>query len=72
MSNTTDILIIGGGIIGMAVALELQMLDPSARITVLEKEPGPAVHQSVRNSGVIHAGVYYLPGSIKARFCREG
>ena len=72
MSNTTDILIIGGGIIGMVVALELQMLDPSARITVLEKEPVPAVHQSVRNSGVIHAGVYYVPGSMKARFCREG
>lgn len=51
MSDTTDILIIGGGIIGMAVALELQMRDPSARITVLEKEPVPAVHQSVRNSG---------------------
>ena len=72
MADTTDILIIGGGIIGMATALELQTRDPSARVTVLEKEPVPAVHQSGRNSGVIHAGVYYVPGSMKARFCREG
>ena len=72
LADTTDILIIGGGIIGMAAALELQTRDPSARITVLEKEPVPAVHQSGRNSGVIHAGVYYAPGSMKARFCREG
>lgn len=72
MTDTTDILIIGGGIIGMATALELQTRDRSARITVLEKEATPAVHQSGHNSGVIHAGVYYAPGSMKARFCREG
>ncbi|WP_368344677.1 L-2-hydroxyglutarate oxidase [Pelagovum sp. HNIBRBA483] len=72
MTETTDILIIGGGIIGMATALELQSRDPAARITVLEKEPTPATHQSGHNSGVIHAGVYYAPGSMKARFCREG
>ncbi|SMR70859.1 L-2-hydroxyglutarate oxidase [Aliiroseovarius halocynthiae] len=72
MTETTDILIIGGGIVGMATALELQTRDPSARITLLEKEPTPAVHQSGHNSGVIHAGVYYAPGSMKARFCRDG
>lgn len=72
MASRTDILIIGGGIVGMAVALEVQAREPSARITVLEKEANPAVHQSGRNSGVIHAGVYYAPGSLKARFCREG
>lgn len=72
MTDTTDILIVGGGIIGMATALELQTREPSARITVLEKEPTPAVHQSGHNSGVIHAGVYYAPGSMKARFCRGG
>ncbi|MBD3678671.1 MAG: L-2-hydroxyglutarate oxidase [Rhodobacteraceae bacterium] len=72
MADTADILIIGGGIIGVATALELQGRDPSLRITLMEKEPAPATHQSGHNSGVIHAGVYYAPGSMKARFCREG
>ena len=72
MTEKTDILVVGGGIIGMATALELQSRDPAAKITVLEKEAGPAVHQSGHNSGVIHAGVYYAPGSLKAKFCREG
>lgn len=67
-----DILIIGGGIVGMATALELQSREPKAKILVLEKEAGPATHQSGHNSGVIHAGVYYTPGSLKAKFCREG
>ncbi|MFW2332044.1 MAG: L-2-hydroxyglutarate oxidase [Nitrospinota bacterium] len=70
--ETADILIVGAGIIGMATALELQTRYPSSRITVLEKEAAPALHQSRYNSGVIHAGVYYRPGSLKARFCREG
>lgn len=72
MTDVTDILILGGGIIGMATALELQSRDSAAKITVLEKEAAPAVHQSGHNSGVIHAGVYYAPGSMKARFCRAG
>lgn len=72
MADTADIMIIGGGIIGVATALELQTRDPSLRITLLEKEAAPAIHQSGHNSGVIHAGVYYAPGSMKARFCREG
>ena len=55
MAETTDIPIVGGGIVGMATALELQMRDSSARIAVLEKEPVPAAHQSGRNSGAIRA-----------------
>ncbi len=72
MSETADILIVGGGIIGVATALELQTRNPATRIVVLEKEAVPAAHQTGHNSGVIHAGVYYAPGSMKARFCREG
>lgn len=72
MTQVADILIAGGGIVGFGTALELQRRHPDARIVVLEKEPGPARHQSGHNSGVIHAGVYYKPGSLKARFCREG
>lgn len=70
--NTADFLIVGAGIVGLASGLELQRRMPRARIVVLEKENAPALHQTGRNSGVIHAGVYYAPGSLKARFCREG
>ena len=72
MQQTTDVLIIGGGIIGMATALEIQRRSPSRTITVLEKEPNPAQHQSARNSGVVHAGIYYKPNSLKAKFCAQG
>jgi len=72
MTETADIAILGGGIVGLATALTLQSRLPGARIVVLEKEAAPALHQTGRNSGVIHAGVYYAPGSLKARFCREG
>jgi L-2-hydroxyglutarate oxidase len=71
-SQTTDFAITGGGIVGLATAIELQSRHPKAKITLLEKEPQPARHQSGRNSGVIHAGVYYAPGSLKARFCAQG
>lgn len=71
-SNTTDFAIIGGGIVGLATALDLQTRHPKAHITLLEKESSLALHQTGRNSGVIHAGVYYAPGSHKARFCAEG
>jgi len=64
--------IIGGGIIGLATALTLGGRHPKARILVLEKEQDLAQHQSGRNSGVIHSGIYYQPGSLKARFAREG
>ena len=70
--DTTDILVVGAGIIGISTALELQARHPSSQITVVEKETVPAKHQSGHNSGVIHAGIYYTPGSLKARYCREG
>ncbi|WP_426409987.1 L-2-hydroxyglutarate oxidase [Bradyrhizobium ganzhouense] len=67
-----DITLIGGGIVGIATALELQRRWPGLSIRVLEKEKSLGQHQTGRNSGVIHAGIYYAPGSLKARFCREG
>lgn len=67
-----DFTIIGGGIVGAAVATELKQRHPDAGVRLIEKEPRIASHQTGRNSGVIHAGIYYEPGSLKARFCREG
>ncbi|MDQ3871427.1 MAG: FAD-dependent oxidoreductase, partial [Chloroflexota bacterium] len=67
-----DVAIIGGGILGLATAYRLLERRPGLRLVVLEKEPELATHQSGHNSGVIHAGLYYPPGSLKARLCREG
>ncbi len=67
-----DHCIIGGGIVGLAVAMALQERSPGTRIVVLEKEAELARHQTGHNSGVIHAGVYYAPGSLKAKLCRDG
>ncbi|MHA3024884.1 L-2-hydroxyglutarate oxidase [Chromohalobacter israelensis] len=67
-----DFIIIGGGILGMSTAMQLIEAYPDKRILLVEKEDGPACHQTGHNSGVIHAGVYYTPGSLKARFCLEG
>ncbi|GHE22779.1 L-2-hydroxyglutarate oxidase [Halomonas urumqiensis] len=67
-----DFIIIGGGILGMSTAMQLAERFPDRKLLLLEKEDGPARHQSGHNSGVIHAGVYYTPGSLKARFCLEG
>ncbi|MDZ3995210.1 L-2-hydroxyglutarate oxidase [Pseudomonas sp. Teo4] len=67
-----DFIIIGGGIVGMSTAMQLIQRYPDAKMLLLEKESGPARHQTGHNSGVIHAGVYYTPGSLKARFCLEG
>ena len=64
--------VIGAGIVGLATALALSERRAGATLVVLEKEPEVARHQSGHNSGVIHAGVYYAPGSLKARLCREG
>src|SRR4249919_2828679 len=64
--------VVGGSIIGLAVARELARTRPGAQVTVLEAEDGPARHQTGRNSGVVHAGLYYRPGSLKALLCREG
>jgi len=64
--------VVGGGILGLAVAREVLRRRPGARVVVLEREPELASHQSGHNSGVLHAGLYYTPGSLKARLCREG
>jgi L-2-hydroxyglutarate oxidase len=67
-----DVLIVGGGIVGLAVALEITQRFPRLRLLVLEKEALVGQHQSSHNSGVIHSGVYYKPGSLKAKLCVEG
>jgi (S)-2-hydroxyglutarate dehydrogenase len=69
---TDRYLVVGGGIVGLATARALRGRAPSAQIQVLDKEAGPARHQSGRNSGVIHSGIYYRPGSDKAELCRRG
>ncbi|MFQ4135644.1 L-2-hydroxyglutarate oxidase [Nodosilinea sp. PGN35] len=72
MSNTYDYAIVGGGIVGLATAMKLSQMVPSAKITVIEKESSWAYHQTGNNSGVIHSGIYYKPGSFKAKFSRAG
>jgi 2-hydroxyglutarate dehydrogenase len=67
-----DIAIVGGGIVGLAVARELTRRHPRASVCVLEREAELGTHQSSHNSGVVHAGVYYTPGSLKARLCVAG
>ena len=64
--------VVGAGIIGLAVARRIGELGQGASVTVFEKEPDIALHQTGRNSGVVHAGIYYAPGSLKARLCRRG
>lgn len=73
MTTTTyDYCIVGGGIVGLSTAHALLETHPGARLVVLEKERALGQHQTGHNSGVIHAGIYYAPGSLKARLCREG
>src|SRR6202451_335741 len=67
-----NVIIIGGGVVGLGVALEITRRSPTLRLLLLEKEDGVGRHQSGHNSGVIHSGVYYKPGSLKARLCVEG
>ena len=67
-----DYVIIGGGIVGVSTAWQLQQRFPDKKIAIIEKEHQFACHQTGHNSGVIHAGVYYQPGSLKAKFCKEG
>ena len=67
-----DFVVIGGGIVGASTALSLVTMYPEKRTILIEKEKSFASHQTGHNSGVIHAGVYYQPGSLKAKFCREG
>ena len=64
--------VVGGGILGLATARQLALSQPEADVTVLEREPALAQHQTAHNSGVVHAGIYYAPGSLKARLCRRG
>ncbi|MFF1277743.1 L-2-hydroxyglutarate oxidase [Streptomyces marokkonensis] len=71
-SYDCDVLVIGGGIVGLSTAYAISRAAPGTRVTVLEKEPGPARHQTGRNSGVIHSGIYYRPGSLKARYAVRG
>ena len=72
MERAFDIAVIGAGIVGLSTAKELAARYPKFRIVVLEKESRLAAHQTGHNSGVIHSGVYYRPGSLKARFCVQG
>ena len=72
MTQQSDYLIIGAGIIGLAIARELRSRYPKAAITIIEKEPDVAYHSSGRNSGVLHAGFYYSADSLKAKFTRDG
>ncbi|MEA2365452.1 MAG: (S)-2-hydroxyglutarate dehydrogenase [Thermoleophilaceae bacterium] len=67
-----DVAVVGGGIVGLASARELRRRHPELRIRVLEREERVGTHQTGHNSGVIHAGIYYAPGSLKARLCAEG
>ena len=71
-SRQYDVSIVGGGIIGLATALRLTQRYPRCRVAVFEKEEKLAVHQTGHNSGVIHSGIYYRPGSQKAQFCVSG
>ncbi len=72
MTTQTDVAIIGGGIVGLATAYRLLERFPGTKVTILEKEASLAFHQTGRNSGVLHSGIYYKPGSLRATNCREG
>ena len=72
MTTHTGVLVVGGGIVGIAVAHQLVKRKPGTLVTVIEKESALASHQTGNNSGVIHSGLYYRPGSLKARLCVEG
>ena len=73
MSDTTcDLVVVGAGILGLAVAREALRRDPDLRVRVVEREERVGAHQTGHNSGVVHAGIYYAPGSLKARLCVEG
>jgi L-2-hydroxyglutarate oxidase LhgO len=67
-----DVTVVGAGIVGLATARELLLRHPRLRVAVLDKESAPGKHQTGHNSGVIHSGIYYVPGSLKARLCSEG
>ena len=64
--------VVGAGIVGLAIARQISTTHPGVEVTVLDKEPAVALHQTGHNSGVVHAGLYYKPGSLKATLCRRG
>jgi L-2-hydroxyglutarate oxidase LhgO len=72
VSERFDVVVVGGGILGLATSRAIAEARPELRIAILEKEPELATHQTGHNSGVLHAGLYYAPASLKARLCREG
>jgi L-2-hydroxyglutarate oxidase LhgO len=72
VTQSADLAIVGGGIVGLGTALGLTEAYPRLRVTVLDKEPQLGTHQTGHNSGVIHSGIYYKPGSLKARLCVDG
>ena len=71
-AGPVDVAVVGAGIVGLATALRLLEARPDLRLTIVEREAEVATHQTGHNSGVVHAGLYYAPGSLKARLCREG
>ena len=72
MSEAVDVVVIGGGVVGLATARAVLRADPRRTVTVVEKEDQWGAHQSGHNSNVIHSGLYYQPGSLKARLARAG
>lgn len=72
MSNNFDFIVVGAGIVGLATAYKLQLKFPDKTLLILEKEPEIGLHQTGRNSGVMHSGIYYKPGSHKAKNCKIG
>src|SRR4029079_1703690 len=72
MTAQRDVLVVGGGILGLATAHRLLAQRPGTSVVVLEKEAAVALHQTGRNSGVLHSGIYYRPGSLKAQNCHAG
>lgn len=72
MAAEDQVVVIGGGILGLAVGREITLRQPGCRVIVLEKESRLATHQTGHNSGVVHAGIYYRPGSLKAELCTRG
>ena len=72
MNQKFDLIVVGGGIVGAATAYKFKQAHPTAKVLILEKESNPAQHQTGRNSGVIHSGLYYAPGSLKAKTCLSG
>ncbi len=70
--GAVDFCVVGGGIVGLATAMQLLRRNPGASLALLEKEPALAMHQTGHNSGVIHSGIYYAPGSLKADLCKRG